>query len=162
MALSDSPYWCHTTWKQSSGIFGLSSVATRSKSNYQCVIGGNLDVLRLKVCHNPILVRLFCHTSTIYNICLNQYQNGYIFNWTTQPAKIKTDVSYHFYLYWWSLECSKRYNALLQLNANLQHVGLQIELGFLMVGHTHEDIDALFGNIGKWLKKNNALTVTGK
>ena len=55
-----------------------------------------------------------------------------------------------------------RYNALLQLNANLQHVGLQIELGFLMVGHTHEDIDALFGNIGKWLKKNNALTVTGK
>ena len=121
-----------------------------------------MDVLRLKVCHNPILVRLFCHTSTIYNICLNQYQNGYIFNWTTQPAKIKTDVSYHFYLYWWSLECSKRYNALLQLNANLQHVGLQIELGFLMVGHTHEDIDALFGNIGKWLKKNNALTVTGK
>ena len=91
-----------------------------------------MDVLRLKFCHNPILVRLFCHTSTIYNICLNQYQNGYI------------------------------YNALLQLNANLQHVGLQIELGFLMVGHTHEDIDALFGNIGKWLKKNNALTVTGK
>ena len=29
-----------------------------------------------------------------------------------------------------------------------------------MAGHTHEDIDALFGNIGKWLKKNNALTET--
>ena len=43
-------------------------MATRSKSNYQCAIGGNLDVLRLKFCHNPILVRLFCHTSTIYNI----------------------------------------------------------------------------------------------
>eukprot|EP00731_Ephydatia_muelleri_P004385 Em0002g561a len=35
----------------------------------------------------------------------------------------------------------------------------EVELGFLMVGHTHEDIDALFGNIGKWLKNNNALTV---
>jgi len=31
-----------------------------------------------------------------------------------------------------------------------------------MVGHTHEDIDALFGNIGKWLKKHNAITVPGK
>ena len=30
-----------------------------------------------------------------------------------------------------------------------------------MVGHTHEDIDALFGNIGKWLRRNNALTVPG-
>ncbi|KAL5491380.1 hypothetical protein EMCRGX_G016659 [Ephydatia muelleri] len=35
----------------------------------------------------------------------------------------------------------------------------EVELGFLVVGHTHKDIDALFGNIGKWLKKNNALTV---
>ena len=30
-----------------------------------------------------------------------------------------------------------------------------------MVGHTHEDIDALFGNLGKWLRKHNALTVPG-
>ena len=30
-----------------------------------------------------------------------------------------------------------------------------------MVGHTHEDIDALFGNFGKWLKRNNAMTVEG-
>ena len=30
-----------------------------------------------------------------------------------------------------------------------------------MVGHTHEDIDALFGNISKWLKRNDALTVPG-
>ena len=30
-----------------------------------------------------------------------------------------------------------------------------------MVGHTHEDVDALFGNISKWLKRNDALTVPG-
>jgi hypothetical protein len=43
----------------------------------------------------------------------------------------------------------------------LVHVGIfdEVQLGFLMVGHTHEDIDALFGNISKWLKRNNALTV---
>ena len=49
-----------------------------------------------------------------------------------------------------------------KMNMNDIIIGLQVELGFLMVGHTHEDIDALFGNIGKWLKKNNALTVPGK
>ena len=38
---------------------------------------------------------------------------------------------------------------------------IQIELGFLMVGHTHEDIDALFGNISTWLKRNDALTIPG-
>ena len=48
------------------------------------------------------------------------------------------------------------------MNVNNIIIGLQVELGFLMVGHTHEDVDALFGNIGKWLKKNNALTVPGK
>ena len=36
-----------------------------------------------------------------------------------------------------------------------------IELGFLMMGHTHESIDALFGNLGKWLRKHNALTIPG-
>uniref|UniRef100_A0A1X7V7C9 DUF7869 domain-containing protein n=1 Tax=Amphimedon queenslandica TaxID=400682 RepID=A0A1X7V7C9_AMPQE len=28
-----------------------------------------------------------------------------------------------------------------------------------MVGHTHEDIDAMFGNFGRWFRKNNALSV---
>lgn len=31
-----------------------------------------------------------------------------------------------------------------------------------MVGHTHEDIDALFGNISKWLKRNDAFIIPGK
>ncbi len=38
---------------------------------------------------------------------------------------------------------------------------IKIELGFLMVGHTHEDIDALFGRISMWLRKHDALTVPG-
>lgn len=50
---------------------------------------------------------------------------------------------------------------MLNANSSVTIVSIQVELGFLMVGHTHEDIDALFGNIGKWLKKNDALTVPG-
>lgn len=38
---------------------------------------------------------------------------------------------------------------------------MQVELAFLMVGHTHEDVDALFGNISQWLKRNDAFTLTG-
>ena len=30
-----------------------------------------------------------------------------------------------------------------------------------MVGHTHEDIDALFGHISIWLRKHDALTLPG-
>ena len=30
-----------------------------------------------------------------------------------------------------------------------------------MVGHMHEDVDALLGNLSKWLRKNNAKTVPG-
>ena len=33
------------------------------------------------------------------------------------------------------------------MNMNNIIIGLQVELGFLMVVHTHEDIDALFGGI---------------
>ena len=39
---------------------------------------------------------------------------------------------------------------------------MQIELGFLMVGHTHEDIDALFGHVSMWLRKHDALTLPGE
>lgn len=38
---------------------------------------------------------------------------------------------------------------------------MKVELGFLMVGHTHEDIDALFGHISVWLRKHDALTLPG-
>lgn len=31
-----------------------------------------------------------------------------------------------------------------------------------MVGHTHEDVDALFGHISVWLKKHDALTLPGE
>ncbi len=43
----------------------------------------------------------------------------------------------------------------------LIHVHLQVQLGFLMKGHTHEDIDAVFGNIRTWLQKNDARTLAG-
>lgn len=39
---------------------------------------------------------------------------------------------------------------------------LQIELGFLMVGHTHEDIDQSFSCVSRYLRKHNALTIPGK
>jgi ABC-type transporter MlaC component len=41
------------------------------------------------------------------------------------------------------------------------HAHTQIQLGFLMKGHTHEDVDALFGNIRKWLQRHDATTLPG-
>ena len=38
---------------------------------------------------------------------------------------------------------------------------LQVEMGFLMVGHTHEDIDQGFSCLSRYLQKVDALTVTG-
>ena len=38
------------------------------------------------------------------------------------------------------------------------HIHTQIQLGFLMKGHTHEDVDALFG---KWLQRHDATTLPG-
>ena len=39
---------------------------------------------------------------------------------------------------------------------------LQIELGFLMVGHTHEDIDQTFSCLSRKLHENAALSMSGK
>ena len=36
-----------------------------------------------------------------------------------------------------------------------------MELGFLMVGHTYEDIDALFGHVSNWLRRHDELIVAG-
>ena len=37
----------------------------------------------------------------------------------------------------------------------------QIELGFLMVGHTHEDIDQYFSCLSRYLRKHSAETLEG-
>ena len=52
----------------------------------------------------------------------------------------------------------------LYLEANIQckiYYSAQVQLGFLMKGHTHEDVDALFGNIRSWLQKHDARTLPG-
>ena len=36
---------------------------------------------------------------------------------------------------------------------------MQVELGFLMVGHAH---DALFGHVSTWLRKHDVLTLPGE
>ena len=38
----------------------------------------------------------------------------------------------------------------------------QIEVGFLMVGHTHEDIDQFFSKLSQYLRRNSAHTLPGK
>lgn len=38
---------------------------------------------------------------------------------------------------------------------------LQIELGFLVVGHTHEDVDQSFSCLARFLQKHDALTPAG-
>ena len=37
----------------------------------------------------------------------------------------------------------------------------KIELGFLMVGHTHEDIDQFFSKLSQYLKHTHAHTLPG-
>ena len=37
----------------------------------------------------------------------------------------------------------------------------QIEAGFLMVGHTHDDIDQRFSCFSRYLKKHSAITMEG-
>ena len=39
---------------------------------------------------------------------------------------------------------------------------IQVKIGFLPVGHTHEDIDQLFSCISRKLKHSNALTIPGQ
>ena len=38
----------------------------------------------------------------------------------------------------------------------------QVELGFLMVGHTHEDIDQFFSRFSQYLRQNSVHTFPGK
>lgn len=59
--------------------------------------------------------------------------------------KIFTEVTYHAKFY-----------------ANLiNKFYFKIELGFLMVGHTHEDIDQSFSCLSRYLRKHDALTMPG-
>jgi len=37
----------------------------------------------------------------------------------------------------------------------------QIEIGFLMVGHTHEDVDQRFSRLSQYLMKHSATTMEG-
>ena len=45
---------------------------------------------------------------------------------------------------------------------NYANVHMQVKIGFLPVGHTHEDIDQLFSCISRRLKHRNAMTIPGK
>ena len=42
------------------------------------------------------------------------------------------------------------------------HFQLQVKVSFLIVGHTHEDIDPVFSRIKTFLVKNTLLTLAGK
>ena len=39
---------------------------------------------------------------------------------------------------------------------------IQIQMSFLMVGHTHEDIDQVFSRVSAHLKKNSVYTLEGE
>lgn len=39
---------------------------------------------------------------------------------------------------------------------------VQVEVGFLLVGHTHEDIDQMFSRFAQYLRQNSAHTLPGK
>ena len=39
---------------------------------------------------------------------------------------------------------------------------MQIQLSFLMVGHTHEDIDQVFSRVSEHLAKNSVYTIEGR
>ena len=44
---------------------------------------------------------------------------------------------------------------------NISLFFMQTELGFLMVGHTHEDIDQSFSSLSRYLRKHDALNMPG-
>jgi len=47
------------------------------------------------------------------------------------------------------------------LYSQLHIMLIQIEVGFLMVGHTHEDIDQRFSCFSRYLHKHSAVTMEG-
>lgn len=38
---------------------------------------------------------------------------------------------------------------------------VQVKMGFLPVGHTHEDIDQLFSCVSRYLQRHSVLTIPG-
>lgn len=48
-----------------------------------------------------------------------------------------------------------------ELTLYIQILLIQVQVGFLMVGHTHEDIDQYFSKLSQYLKYNSAHTLPG-
>lgn len=55
-------------------------------------------------------------------------------------------------------DCKNRY--MVALGAWLVHIGMfdEVQFGFLLVAHTHEDVDQMFSQFSRWLKRHNVLT----
>lgn len=55
-------------------------------------------------------------------------------------------------------DCKNKY--MVALGCWLVHVGVfeEVYYGFLLVAHTHEDVDQMFSQFSRWLKRNNVLT----
>ena len=80
-------------------------------------------------------------------------KNQYILSFLSYLVQMKifSEVSFQTY----SSNCVVHFD-------NEFNTSIQIHLSFLMVGHTHEDVDQVFSRISTYLRKNSVYTLSGK
>ncbi len=85
--------------------------------------------------------------------CVWENKNKYVMAFCSYLVEVGIFTEVHVYI-------TVNYYIILT-DVLLYALWFKIELGFLMVGHTHEDIDQTFSCVSRYLKKHDALTIPG-
>ena len=91
-----------------------------------------------------------------------------IYSWTMLVTKTRIATFLDFVPFWWKRKSSERfvpsglYSPHVASHLTTCHSYLQIRVNFLLVGHTHEDVDQFFSRVGARLRRVGAETLLGK